>query len=269
MGNRSRLRRVRRWSPDGGFGVDDPVRPAQPMPRFAALVIDVAVAYAVFVVTASARLSDNAAGAVIVALPVLIVVWEAAWLRLTGATVGHWLTSIGLVWPGGRPGFLRLCWRTVKRYALFWMIAGQPSNVAPGALGVETVRPIAFSRVSRLIDGDAVVAARPWSVGVTAAVFALCLAVPLVGVAAAVGLEPPAQCEEIATGRAVPRSEASAAEAAEGSATVALRYDCDAHELRAPLLAASLAWLAGAVFSLISVIDAGQNRRRSAVAVAG
>jgi hypothetical protein len=260
VGNRSRFRsrsRSRSWS-----RIDGPVRPARPLPRFAALVVDVAVAYAVFVVTASATVADDTVGAVIVALPVLVVLWEAAWLRLTGATVGHWLTSVGLVWPAGRPGFLPLCWRTVKRYALFWLIVGQPTNVAPGALGVETVRPIALGRVSRMIDGDGVVAARGWSAGATAGVFALCLAVPLVGATVALGLDPPPLCEDIMTGRQVPRDEVDDAPRPPSRVgTVDLRYDCDEHKLRAPLLAASLAWLAGAVLSLLSVVDAWQAQR--------
>lgn len=229
------------------------------MPRLAALVVDAAVGYALFVVTSSAWLSDDVTVFLILTFPVWMVPWEALWLRVTGGTVGHWFTSIGVVWPGRRPGFLRLCWRTVKRYALFWLIGNQPSNVAPGVLAVETVRPIVFARVSRIIDGDGVVASRDWSVARTAAVFALCLAVPVAGIATALTLEPPPFCEVSATDQPVPRDLAE--EAIERSPDTAnLYYDCDPHHLRAPLLAASLTWMIGAAMSTISVVDAWRAR---------
>jgi hypothetical protein len=229
------------------------------MPRFAALVVDGAVGYTVFVVSASAWLPDRITGLVIVMLPLLIVPWEAAWLRFTGGTVGHWLAGIGLVWPKGAPGFGRLCWRTVKRYALFWMISGQPSNVAPGALLVDTVRPVSFGRVSRLIDGDGIVASRGWSVARASAVFALCLAIPVLGVVTAANLDPPPLCEDIRGGPPLPREEAERAN--RSNPGVAALYDCDPNELRNPLLGASLVWMAGAVMSVISVVDARQQHR--------
>lgn len=233
------------------------------MPRFAALVVDVAVGYTVFVVTSSAWLSDDVTHRLILGFPVLMVPWEALWLRLTGATVGHWLTSIGLVWPRGRPGYLRLCWRTVKRYALFWLIIDQPSNVAPGVLAVETVRPVAFGRVSRMIDGDGIVASRGWSVTATSAVFALCLAIPTAGIVTALTLDPPPLCEHM-SGQQVPREQAEAAEE-RSPATAISPYTCRDHHLRAPLLAASITWMVGAGLSTISIVDArGAARSRRA-----
>jgi hypothetical protein len=190
------------------------------MPRFAAMVIDVAVGFTVFVVAPWPWVSQDTAVALSLAFPALMVPWEALWLRLTCGTVGHWLVSIRVVWPAGAPSFLRLCWRTVKRYTAFWIIGGQPSNVAPGVLVVETVPPIRLSRVSRLIDGDGIVATRGWSVGRTSAMFALCVAIPSAGIAAAVLPD----------------------------------------ELSAPLLAASVIWMMGAVLSIISVVDAWTAR---------
>ena len=226
-------------------------------------MVDGAVGYTVFVVSASAWLPDRTTGMVILMLPLLIVPWEAAWLRFTHGTVGHWLTGIGLVWPKGPPSFGRLCWRTVKRYALFWMIPGQPTNVAPGALLVDTVRPIPFGRVSRLIDGDGIVASRGWSVARASAVFALGLAIPVVGVVTAANLDPPPLCEDIDGGPPLPREEAERANRSYPG--VALYYDCDPHELRNPLLGASLVWMAGAVMSVISVADAWQHREQEPV----
>jgi hypothetical protein len=229
----------------------------------AALVLDVAVAYTVFVVTASAWLPDAATWAVILALPLLIVVWEASWLRLTGATVGHWLTGIEVVWPRRPPSFGRLCWRTVKRYVLFWMFPTQPSTVAPGILAVETVRPISFARVSRIIDGDGVVASREWSVAHASAVFALCLALPAVGLAAAADLEPPRLCENVYGEGRLPRDEALRANRTPSDGRV--YYDCNPHELRNPLVGASLVGMVGAVLSVIGVADAWQHRERRVV----
>jgi hypothetical protein len=83
--------------------VRDGIHPAQRLPRFAALLIDAAVGYAVFVVTASALLSHPDTWVVILAFPLLVALWEAAWLRFTGATVGHLWTSIRVV-PAPRPG---------------------------------------------------------------------------------------------------------------------------------------------------------------------
>ena len=51
----------------------------------------------------------------------------------TGATVGHLLTSIRVVWPGRRPAFGSLCWRTVKRYDVLDDL-DQPTRKAPGVL---------------------------------------------------------------------------------------------------------------------------------------
>jgi hypothetical protein len=118
---------------------------------------------------------------------------------------------------------------TVKRYALFWLITGQPSNVAPGVLAVETVRPIAFGRVSRLIDGDGIVASRGWSVAAVSTVFALGLAVPAIGFATALELE-------------------------------------SSYRWKGPLLGACIIWMVGAVLSIISVADAWQNRAQPILA---
>lgn len=64
---------------------------------------------------------------------------------------------------------------------MFWMIAGQPSRVAPGVLVMDTVQPVSFARVSRLIDGSGV-RRQPWLVGaMTTAMFCLCLAIPVAG----------------------------------------------------------------------------------------
>jgi hypothetical protein len=230
------------------------------MPRFAALLIDAAVAYAVFVVTASALLSHRDTWVVILAFPLLVVLWEAAWLRFTGATVGHLLTGIRVVWPGRPPAYGSLCWRTVKRYAMFWMISGQPSREAPGVLVMDTVQPISFARVSRLIDGSGVVASRGWSVGTATAMFGLCLAIPAAGIVTAANLDPPPLCKDIYSDRTLPRAQAE--QSNRTSFDPGTDYDCNPHELRDPLLGASLVWTAGALLSVISVADAWQHRER-------
>lgn len=238
----------------------DGIRPAQRLPRFAALLIDAAAGYGVFVVTASALLSHRDTWVVILAFPLLVVLWEAAWLRFTGATLGHLLTSIRVVWPGRPPAFRSLCWRTVKRYSMFWMIAAQPSRVAPGVLVMDTVQPVSFARVSRLIDGSGVVASRGWSVAMTTAMFCLCLAVPVAGIVTAANLDPPPLCRDIYSGRTLPRAEAE--QFNRTSFSFGVDYDCNPHELRNPLLGASLVWAAGALLSVISVADAWQHRER-------
>jgi hypothetical protein len=233
------------------------------MPRLAALLVDAAVGYTVFVIGPSASLPDRAVGFFLVTFPLWMVPWEAAWLRGTGGTVGHWLTGVGLVWPRGRPGFGSLCWRTMKRYLLFWMIPGQPSAVSPGALLVDTVRPISLARISRLIDGDGIVAARPWSVRRAVAVFALVVAVPIGGIVVGVGLDPPPRCEDIYSDRSLPRAEAHRANrSTTPTSPTAHRpdYDCNPHHLRNPLMAASILGLAGALVSVITVADAHQHR---------
>jgi hypothetical protein len=233
---------------------------AQRLPRFAALLIDAAVGYAVFVVTASALLSHRDTWVVILAFPLLVVVWEAAWLRFTGATVGHLFTSIRVVWPGRRPAFGSLCWRTVKRYAMFWMISGQPTRQAPGVLVMDTVHPISFARVSRLIDGSGVVASRGWSVVTTTTMFCFCLAIPVAGIVTAANLDPAPLCKDIYSGRTLPRAQAERFNRT--SFDPDTDYDCNPHELRNPLLGASLVWTAGAILSVISVADAWQHRER-------
>ena len=251
---RRRSRQRARWQAGGA-----PVRPAQPMPRFAALLVDGAVGYTVFVVVPSAWLPDRAVGFFLLTFLLWMVPWEAAWLRATGGTVGHWLTGIGLVWPRRRPGFRSLCWRTVKRYLLFWMIPGQPSAVAPGVLLVDTVRPISLARISRLIDGDGVVVARPWSVGRAAAVSTVCLAVPIAGIVVAVNLDPPPLCQDVYSDRALPRADAHRSNRSTAFEPVVTDYDCNPHELRNPLMGASIVWLAGAFVSVIGVADAWQH----------
>ncbi|HEY8525394.1 MAG TPA: hypothetical protein VIL48_10545 [Acidimicrobiales bacterium] len=58
------------------------------MPRFAAPVFDLATAVTlVSVVSWWVSGSDDAATAGFVAAPLLVVLWEALWLRLTGGTV--------------------------------------------------------------------------------------------------------------------------------------------------------------------------------------
>lgn len=257
MGTRSRfVDRPRRRILSGGSAI----RPAQPLPRLAALLVDAAVGYTVFVVGPSAALPDRVVGFFLLTFPLWMVPWEAAWLWATGATVGHRLTGVGLVWPRGRPGFRSLCWRTVKRYLLFWMIPGQPSAVSPGALLVDTVRPISLARISRLIDGDGIVAARPWSVRRAVAVFALGLAVPIAGIVVAVGLDQPPRCEDTYSDRSLPRAEAHRANRSTAYTIERTDYDCNPHHLRNPLVAASVIWLAGTLASSITIADAFQHR---------
>src|SRR5688500_6815350 len=98
MATRSRDRRRLRRRAGESPADRSPVRPAQPMPRFAALLLDGAVGYSVFVIGPSAWLQDRAVVFFLLTFPLWIVPWEAAWLRATGATVGHRLTGIGLVW---------------------------------------------------------------------------------------------------------------------------------------------------------------------------
>jgi hypothetical protein len=84
--------------------------------------------------------------------------------------------------------------------------------------------------------------------------------IPVAGIVTAANLDPPPLCKDIYSGRTLPRAEAE--QFNRTSFDPGTDYDCNPHELRNPLLGASLVGTAGAVLSVMSVADAWQHRER-------
>jgi hypothetical protein len=97
-------------------------------------------------------------------------------------------------------------------------------------------------------------------------VFAACLAVPVAGIAVAVNLDHPPRCRDVYSDRSLPRAEAHRSNRSTALEPVISDYDCNSHELRNPIMGASIVWLAGAIVGVVTIADAWQHRDSSRAA---